>query len=108
MTEKNEIFQMRNRLLGEKVVRNLKTRNFDAYYCENKEEALNMAASLLETGASVTWGGSMSISEVGLINYVYQHDFKVIDRDTATSPEQRNDLMRQAFLQIIISQALMR
>ena len=40
---------------GALLVKNLKSRHFDAYYCANKEEALAKALELIPEGVSVGW-----------------------------------------------------
>lgn len=87
----------RNELLGSTLVSRLKRRGFEAYYCAAKEAALRQALSLIPAGDTVSWGGSVSIDEIGLLAAVKQQ-YKVIDRDTAKTPEERVQLMRQALL----------
>ena len=89
--------EVRYDLLGAKVVENLQKRHFDAYYCETKEDALKKAIELIPKEDVVSWGGSVSIDEIGLLDYV-KKNYRVIDRDTAKSPEERVDLMRQSLL----------
>lgn len=88
----------RNKKLGEKVVLNLKKRFFDAYYVETKEEALAKAIELIPINDTISWGGSVSVLETGLIDYVLKNNFKVINRDKARTPEEKDELLRQAFL----------
>ena len=35
-------------------------------FCATKEDALKQALSYIKEGSSVSWGGSMSVSEIGL------------------------------------------
>lgn len=80
----------------EKIVKNLNERGFSACFCESKGEALKKALSLMEENSSVSWGGSMSIIECGLLEKVKEGNFKVIDRETAKSSEERVELMKKA------------
>lgn len=89
--------QIRNDKLGEKVVRNLKKRFFDAYYVRTKEEALALALSLIPEGDSVSWGGCMSAVEIGLTKALHAGNYRVIDRDPLEG-EARMEAMRQALL----------
>ena len=93
----NPAMKLRNEKAGQKLVGALQKRHFDAYYCENKEEALKQALSLIPEGDTVAWGGSASAAEIGLIDAV-KKNYKVIDRDNASSPKERMQLMRQALL----------
>ena len=56
----------RNRLLSQKIIKGLESRNMSGYFVETKEEALKKALELIPQGASIGWGGSMSIQEIGL------------------------------------------
>ena len=74
---------------GKLLVKNLISRHFDAYYCANKEEALKKALELIPDGASVGWGGVMSAVEIGLLDAIRGGNYTVLDRDTASSPDER-------------------
>ena len=73
--------QERNRKLGESVAAALKARYFDAQYCDTAEEALSAALALIPNGASVTFGGSMTIRDMGLVAALKAGDYQVYDRD---------------------------
>ena len=80
------------------LVKNLKARHFDAYYCSTKEEALEKALSLIPEGNSVSWGGSMSCQQIGLMDAIRGGNYRALDRDTCKTPEERETLMRNALL----------
>lgn len=92
-----QVEQMRNAALGATVVKNLQRRGFDAYYCTDKEAALAKALELIPESDVVSWGGSSTIAEIGLLQAVKERN-KVIDRDTAKNAEEKFALMRQALL----------
>ncbi len=85
------------RLKSESVIKNFKKRNIKGYYCDNKEEALNKVLELIDEKSSVSWGGSMTIKEIGLTEALKNGNFKVVDRDTAKTMEERQELLREAF-----------
>ena len=85
-------------IIGPRVQKALQSRFFEAYYCKTAEEAKEQALKLLPEGSSVSWGGSLTIREIGLVDAVNAGNYTVIDRDTANSPEERNELMRQGLL----------
>ena len=87
----------RNELLGKRLVENLKKRNMDAYYCATKDEALTKALELIPEGDVVSWGGSETLNQIGLIEEVKKRN-KVIDRAAAATVEEKQELMHQALL----------
>lgn len=90
--------QQRNDKLGEQLIKALKARHFDAYYCSTKQAAAQQIISLIPRKDIVSWGGSMTMEALGIIQQVKMEGWKVIDRDSAQDKEERIQLMRQAFL----------
>lgn len=93
----NENREVRNRMLAEKVIKGLQSRNMEGFYAETKEDALKLALELIPTGSSVSWGGSMSIVEIGLKKAMREGDYIVYDRDAAKSPEERREVEIKTF-----------
>lgn len=80
------------------LLKNLRSRHFEAYYCEDKTAALAKALELIPKGASVGWGGALSAQQIGLIDAVNTGDYKAIDRDKAPNSEERVKAMKQCLL----------
>ncbi len=80
------------------LVKNLQNRHFDAYYCANKEEALKKALELIPEGASVGWGGAESCEQIGLMKALKAGNYRAMDRSTAKSPEEREQMMKEMLL----------
>lgn len=78
--------------LADSLIEKFNQRGIEGYYCDNSEEALVMAKRFLTPGCSVTWGGSMTLEEIGLIDELKNSDYVVIDRTTAKSPEEARAL----------------
>lgn len=83
---------------GQVLVKNLKSRHFDAYYCADKEQALQKALELIPKGATIGWGGSVSAKAIGLMDAVRSGDYRPYDRDNAATPQERETLMKQSLL----------
>lgn len=79
----HEMTRKRNDMLSEKIIKGLKSRNMDAYYAHTKEEALELALSLIPEGSSVTMGGCASAKEIGLVDALKKGNYNFIDRDEA-------------------------
>jgi len=78
------------------IIKNLQKRNMDGFYCETKEEAKEKVMSLINKDAVVGWGGTFTIDEVGIKEALKENNIKVIDRDTASTPAERLQLMKKA------------
>lgn len=89
--------QQHHEILAETVIKNLEKRHMAGYYCLTKKEALDKALSFLQDDATVSWGGSMSLEEIGLLDVLRQGPYQVLDRSTAATPEEALELQRQAF-----------
>lgn len=81
---------------GKILVKNLQSRHFEAYYCATKEEALEKALELIPKGASVGWGGVMSAAQIGLLDAVRQGDYRAIDRERCTTPDEKLQAAKDA------------
>lgn len=89
-TPKELYYEKRGKLL----VKNLKSRHFDAYYCATAREALEKALELIPEGASVGWGGATSAQQIGLMDAVRAGKYTAIDRDRCKTQEERAEAMR--------------
>ena len=94
MATPKEIFYEKR---GAQLVKNLKSRHFDAYYCATKEGALAKALELIPEGSSVGWGGTMTAVGMGLLDALRNGNYKALDRDKCATMEEREQLQRQVF-----------
>ncbi len=83
--------------IGKKTVEALNRHRFEAYYCENREAALEKALELIPEGSSVCWGGSATMEETGIIEKLKSGNYKLLDRSKAKSREEALNISRQAF-----------
>ena len=89
--------EKRNALLAEKLIQNLGKRHMEAFYCPTAEEACQKALSLIGEGSSVTWGGSMTIRDIGLTKRLVEGNYNAYDRDAVTDPALKEEGVRKAF-----------
>lgn len=83
---------------GPRVAEALNKRHFEAYYCSDREEAVRKVMELIGAEDCVSWGGTLTVDELGIKELLRERGQKVIDRDTAETMEQRVELMRQGLL----------
>ncbi|MGN0317651.1 MAG: lactate utilization protein [Lachnospira sp.] len=79
----NQFKEKRNDLIAQTIIKGLSSRNMTGYYAKSKEEALELALSLIPEGSTVTNGGSFSIQEIGLVNAVKDGNYNYLDRASA-------------------------
>lgn len=91
----NTYIQKRNEIIGNKIAEAFNKRHFEAYYVNTKEEALKKAIELIPQDKTISWGGSMSIEEIGLIDYLKENNYKLIDRATAKNAEEKMNMYKQ-------------
>ena len=74
------------------IIKNMEKRQIEGYYCPDKESALQKALGLIPKGSSIGWGGSITLSETGLLDAIQNGDYKIIDRDKVTSLEDQRKI----------------
>ncbi len=91
--------QQANQLLAEKLIKKMEKRNFEASYVATKEEALEKVKSYLKKGSSVTWGGSMTLTEIGFHDFINDNeDYIVLDRMKAKENGTMKEFFRDAYV----------
>ena len=93
-----EPLKKRNDLAGPKVVEALTKRHFEAYYVSDSKDVAAKVMELIPAGASVSWGGTTTVAQLGIKKLLADKGYKLIDRDTAKSPEEREEIMHQALM----------
>lgn len=59
-----------NSKIAEETIASLKANNMNGIYVQTKEEALQKVIELLPEGAVIGMGGSLTISQIGLLDYL--------------------------------------
>ena len=81
---------------GQILVKNLKNRHFDAWYCDSKEDALAKVLELIPEGAKIGWGGVLSAQQIGLFDALRSGNYDLLDRDLCQTQEEREQVMKDA------------
>ena len=80
--------EQRNERLAQTIIKNLKRRHMDGFYCATAEEAVKKVSELIDDGSSVTWGGTMTVRDLGIPQYLKDRGtLEVLDRDLVETPE---------------------
>jgi L-lactate utilization protein LutB len=91
-------YDIRHDKLGPVVVKALEARYFGAWYCDGIPEAAEKVFELIPKDHVIAWGGSMTAEALDLYGEATKRGYTLINRDTAKSPEEKVELMRQALL----------
>ena len=86
--------------LSNNLIEKLNLRGMDGYYCDNATEALTTAKRFLTHGCSISFGGSMTLEEIGLIDELKNSDYIVYDRKEAKTADEK----RQLYAKIVTSE----
>ena len=85
-------------LTAQRIIENLAKRNMEGFYCRDSARLVEKVTSLMEEGATVSWGGSESVKECGLMEAIHSGKYELIDRMSATTDEERRKLYSRIVL----------
>ena len=87
------IVEERTKILADRVIKGLERRNMKGYFCQTVEDANELILSLIPEGDTVSWGGSMTIRDMGLTKLIKESDkYTAMDRDEAESTEEMREI----------------
>lgn len=90
--------EIRNEKAAGKVIKNLARRNIEAVYCPTAREAVEKVLEMIPQGSSITWGGSMSIRDIGIPAALADAGkYEVYDRDKAPDRAAATEIYLKAF-----------
>lgn len=90
--------EIRNEKAAGKVIKNLARRNIEAFYCPTAQEAVAKVLEMIPQGSSITWGGSMSIRDIGIPAALADAGkYEVYDRDKAPDRAAATEIYLKAF-----------
>lgn len=95
MTNHEPMALVRKKLI-ERTAKKLEENHMTAYYAPTLEDARKLVQELLPKGCTVACGGSMTLSEAGIMNLLRSGDYEFYDREAV--PQEEIDLvLRKAF-----------
>lgn len=94
MTPKQLAFQT----AVEGIIKKLALRNMEGYFFADCDSCVKAVTDMMKTGSTVSWGGSESIKECGLLDAVKSGNYTLIDRLTAKNPGESRELYAKSVL----------
>lgn len=90
--------ETRNGLLAQRLIKAFDRRNMDAFYCPTAAEAIEKVMELIPRGSSVSWGGSMTLRDMGLTRALHEDGgYELLDRDLANDRAEAVEIYLKAF-----------
>lgn len=82
----------------EKTIKNLEKNNISAYFVKTRDEVIPLIEKLVEEGATVAVGGSVTLDEVGVLAHLRSGRYEFLDRYAeGLSRDQVTEIFRKSF-----------
>ncbi len=92
---KNEIIEIKMKKCAEALEKN----NFKVFIAENGNEAVSVVKTLIKEGDTIGLGGSVTLSELGIVDLCRSPEYKLFDRYAPNlTPAQTAEVLRQSLL----------
>jgi len=82
---------------AEYTMKKMEKRGFETFYAEDKNHALKIVTEIITEDSTVSWGGSVTLNECGIIDTLNSGNYNTIDRSTAKSPEELEEVYYKAY-----------
>ncbi|SIQ64894.1 lactate utilization protein [Halanaerobium kushneri] len=92
MTIKKDYYKIK----AENIINNFKKRNIEGFYVENSKAAREKILNLIQENSSVSWGGSMTLKEIGIFSDLKSGNYNLLDRSTAQNSTEKDKIYHQA------------
>lgn len=91
--------QIAQEKLAHTMIQNMSKRRMEGYYCPDKESAVKKILELIPEGSSIGWGGSVTLTETGIMDALKQRSeqYHLIDRKAGKTPEETKRLNGEIF-----------
>lgn len=74
------------------IIKNLEKRGMEGYYFENSADMVAAVLKMMPEGSVVSWGGSASLTESGMMDALKANHYTLIDRTTAKTDQERREI----------------
>ncbi len=83
---------------AQSVIKWLEKRNMEGYYFETAAEAVEAILAEMPAGSVVSWGGTMTLTQSGMMDALKTHDYELIDRATAKTPQEAREIFAKTVM----------
>ncbi len=74
------------------IIKNLEKRNMEGYYFPTAKEGLDFILNMIPEGSAVANGGSVTITDIGLLDAIKNGNYEYIDRLAANTPQESREI----------------
>ena len=74
------------------IIANLKKRNMEGYFYEDSASCVRAILDMIPDGSRISWGGSASVQESGMMDALKNGNYELIDRSLAKTPEEQREI----------------
>jgi len=78
--------------LADTMIKNFSQRNIEAFYCDDRNQAVSLAMEMMKDGNTVGFGGSETLNEIGILDTIKNSSLTLIDRNIAKTPEEKKEM----------------
>ena len=82
----------------EKLKGNLEKRNIELIFLEKKELLEEKIGEFITKGDTVTFGGSTTLEETGILDFFRRGNYNFLDRNACKTREEKDEIYRKAYL----------
>lgn len=83
--------------LANTIIKNLAKRNIEGFYCPDSASAVALATEIIGENSTVSFGGSATLKETGLLDTLRNSSVRVIEPFSAKTPDEK----RKTFLDCV-------
>lgn len=85
-----------NALLAQKLIEEFQKRNIEGFFCKSKEEALKKVLEMIPKDNLISWGGSLTLHEIGLKDALKNGVYNFLDPAEPQGGKEKENAARQA------------
>lgn len=94
----NEYLEIIKQKRINKTINNLKANFMEAYCVTSKQELIDLLEKMVFDKTTVSYGGSVTLEEAGVLDYLRKKNITLLDRDSGEkTPEEKEEIMRSTF-----------
>ena len=82
----------------EAIIKNLEKRGMEGYFFEDSASCTDAILASIPQGSTISWGGSASVQESGLMGKIKEGNYELIDYFSTTNPDERKKLYARSVL----------